>query len=133
MSDHPLLDYLLAVLASVMTPALNDPALARAAAQQAIDAYQPKTAARTDRHRPNLAFALTALEALRLAASEAVSPSLKLKLRSNANGLNRAARDNARILDTIRETVTPLPAWHAPEPPPATWPDRPASRIGPAR
>jgi hypothetical protein len=127
MSEHPLLDYLLAVLASAMTPVLNDPALARKAAQQAIDAYQPKTTHELIATSQILAFALAALEALRLAAPEDVSPSMKLKLRGNANGLDKAARDNARILDTIRDTQPPHPAWHAPTqpsppqtPPPAT-------------
>ena len=122
-ADHPLLDYLLAVLSAVMAPALNDPALARRAAQQAIEAYQPQTGHELLAAGQILAFALTALDALRLAAPTDVSPSMKLKLRGNANGLNRAARDNTRILDTIRETPTPLPAWHEPTPPPAPTPE----------
>ena len=119
MPESALLDYLLAVLASVMAPALDDPALARKAAQQAIDAYQPQTTHELLATGQILAFALTALEALRLSAPEDVSPSMKLKLRGNANGLNRAARDNTRILDAIRHTPAPLPAWQIPEPPPA--------------
>ncbi|WP_158928802.1 hypothetical protein [Acidisphaera sp. S103] len=118
-ADHPLLDYLLTVLAAVMTPALNDPALARKAAQQAIDAYQPQTTHELLATGQILAFALTALESLRLSAPEDVSPSMKLKLRANANGLNRSARDNTRLL----EAKPPHPAWHTPEPPPPANPD----------
>jgi hypothetical protein len=134
MSENPLLDYLLTVLASVMTPALVDPARARTAAQQAIDAYQPKTDHELIATSQILAFALAALEALRLSGPEDVSPSMKLKLRGNANGLNKTARDNARILDAIRETPTPLPAWFAPFTPKAnpTAPTTPANSANPA-
>jgi hypothetical protein len=112
-ADNPLLDFLLAVLASVMAPALGDPNLARRAAQQAIEAYQPNTNHELIATGQILAFALTALEALRLAAPPDVSPSMKLKLRGNANGLNRAARDTTRLLDTLHQTPPAMAEWHA--------------------
>jgi hypothetical protein len=119
-ADHPLLDFLLAVLTAVMAPALNNVALARRAAQQAIEAYQPQGTYELIATGQILAFAMTALEALRLAAPQDVSPSMQLKLRGNANGLNRAARDTTRILDKIRETAAAqasIAAWQEPEPP----------------
>lgn len=119
-ADNPLLDFLLAVLASVMAPALDDLALARRAAQQAIQAYQPQGTYELIATGQILAFAMTALEALRLAAPQDLSPSMKLKLRGNANSLNRAARDTTRILDQIRQTAAAqaaMAAWQEPEPP----------------
>jgi hypothetical protein len=120
-ADNPLLDFLLAVLASVMAPALGDPNLARRAAQQAIEAYQPTTNHELIATGQILAFTLTALEALRLAAPQEMALSMKLKLRGNANGLNRAASDTTRLLDSIRQTPPALAEWYAPtapKPPP---------------
>ena len=119
-ADNPLLDFLLAVLASIMGSALDDPALARRAAQQAIDAYQPQNTYELIATGQILSFAMAALETLRQAASPDLSPAKKLKLRGNANGLNRAARDNTRILDKIRQTAaaeTRIAAWQQPDPP----------------
>ena len=119
-ADNPLLDFLLAVLSSVMAPALGDPSLARRAALQAIEAYQPQNTHALIATGQILAFAMTALETLRLAAPPDVSLSMKLKLRGNANGLNRAAGDNTRILDTIRQTTVDQAAmalWQEPPPP----------------
>lgn len=127
-ADNPLLEFLLVVLASIMGAALNDPALARRAAQQAIDAYQPQNTYELIATGQILSFAMAALETLRLAASPDLSPAKTLKLRANANGLNRAARDNTAILDKIRQTTAAqaaLAAWQQPAatpaaPPPAT-------------
>jgi hypothetical protein len=119
-ADNPLLEFLLVVLASVMGPALADPALARRAAQQAIEAYQPRDTYELIATSQILAFALTALETLRLAAPPEVSPPMKLKLRANANGLNRVASDTTHILDKIREAAAAqaeIAAWQEPEPP----------------
>ena len=115
-----MLDFLLAVLTAVMAPALNNVALARRAAQQAIEAYQPQGTYELIATGQILSFAMAALEALRLAASQDLSPSIQLKLRGNANGLNRAARDTTRILDKIRQTAAAqaaIAAWQEPEPP----------------
>jgi hypothetical protein len=127
-ADNPLLEFLLIVLASVMGPALNNPALARRAAQQAIEAYQPRDPLELIATGQILAFAMTALETLRLAATPEVSPPMQLKLRANANGLNRAARDTTRILDRIREAAAAqaeIAAWQHSEPP--SPPDPPAA------
>lgn len=117
-ADNPVLDFLLAVLTSVMAPALGNPSLARRAAQQAIEACQPQGTYELLVTGQILAFAMTALEALRLAAPQDVSPSMQLKLRGSANGLNRAARDTTRILDTARQTKAAqaeIAQWQHPE------------------
>ena len=105
-ADSPLLDYLLAVLASVMAAGLGDAGLARRAAVQAIEAFQPRGTHELIATGQILSFALAALDTLRLSAPPDLSLSMKLRLRGNANGLNRAARDNTRILDNIRQTST---------------------------
>jgi len=127
----PLMDFLLIVLASVMTPGLGDPGLARRAAQQAIEAYQPHNTHELIATGQILGFALTALETLRQSTSDSLSPSMQLKFRGNANGLNRSARDNTRVLDTIRDTQPNLAGqaamagWPQPAPPP-----QPAAKPG---
>lgn len=117
LADSPMLAYLLAVLGSIMTPALADPALARKAARQALDAYQPRTMMELIISGQSLIFAISGMENLRLAAAETVSVSMKLKLASNANGLNRAARHNTQNLHDIRQTA-PHPDWQVPQPTP---------------
>jgi len=95
----PLMQFLLAILTSLMAPVLTDPALARQAAAQAIAAYN----ASTDRDRMTVtqitAFAITALDALRLSTPPDLSLSMKLKLRGNANALNRSAANAQKQLD----------------------------------
>ena len=118
LADSPMLAYLLAVLGSIMTPALADPALAGKAAREALDAYQPRTMMELIISGQSLIFAISGMENLRLAAAETVSASMKLKLAGNANGLNRAARHNTQNLHDIRQTA-PHPDWQIPEPPPA--------------
>jgi hypothetical protein len=117
LADSPMLAYLLAVLGSIMTRALADPALARKAAQQALDAYQPRTMMELIISGQILIFAISGMENLRLAAAETVSASMKLRLAGNANGLNRAARHNTQSLHDIRQTA-PHPDWQVAEPTP---------------
>ena len=57
-----------------------------------------------------LAFALTALDNLRLSMAPDLSLSMKLKLRGNANALNRCARDNSKLLEKARRDSTPSSA-----------------------
>ena len=91
-----LLPYLLAVLTPLLTAGgILDPDLARQAAMETIAACD----------RPLLtsgqivAFALAALENLRLSAPPDLSLSMKLKLRGNANALNRASQKTAAVPD----------------------------------
>jgi len=93
-ADSPLLEFLLVVLASVMGAGLGDAALARRAAVEAIEAYQPRGQGELIATGRILAFAMAGLDTLRLSAPADLSPSMKLKLRGTANGLNRSAKDN---------------------------------------
>jgi hypothetical protein len=126
LADSPMLAYLLAVLGSIMTPALADPALARKAARQALDAYQPRTMMELMISGQILIFAISGMENLRLAAAETVSLSMRRKLAGNANGLNRAARHNTQALHDIRQSA-PHPDWQVAEAtqamPPAAMPE----------
>ncbi|HEY4175161.1 MAG TPA: hypothetical protein VGM42_19180 [Rhodopila sp.] len=99
-----LLPYLLAVLTPLLTAGGTlDPDLARQAAMETIAACD----------RPLLtsgqivAFALAALENLRLSAPPDLSLSMKLKLRGNANALNRASQKTAALRDDNHPTETP--------------------------
>ena len=124
-ADSPLLDFLLAVLASIMATGLGDTGLrdtglgdtglgdaglARRAAVQAIEAFRPQGTHELIATGQILSFALAALDTLRLSAPPDLSLPMKLRARANANGLNRAARDNTRILQVIRQTPANKPA-----------------------
>ncbi len=70
-ADSPLLDFLLAVPASIMAAGLGDTGLgdaglARRAAVQAIEAYQPRSTHELIATGQILSFALAALDTLRL-------------------------------------------------------------------
>jgi hypothetical protein len=101
----PLTTYLLATITALMLPTLAEPDLARRAAREAIDAYQPRGRWEDINITQILAFALTTLDTLRLSMADTVSTAMKLKLRGNANGLNRSARDNTHILEQARRTA----------------------------
>jgi hypothetical protein len=132
----PLMAYLLAVLATLMAPALPDVHRARLAAREAIAAHQARGAHEQMTIAQIAAFAVAALDTLRLSMPDDVSLSMKLKLRGNANGLNRSAHDNTQILERGRRTAAPQQAnlaeqaaaagWDIPETPPP--PAEPSSR-----
>ncbi len=96
------MEFVLAVLASMMAPTLAGHQLARLAAQEAIDAYRPHGTHELVTIGQIVAFAVTALDTLRLSMPRDVSLSMKLRLRGNANGLNRSSRDCTRLLETAR-------------------------------
>jgi hypothetical protein len=116
----PLMTFVLATLSSMMAPTLIDPRLARLAAEEAVAAY--KASGETDWVTIGqiVAFALTALDTLRLSMPDEVSLSLKLKLRGNANAANRAARDTTALLAKARHAPEPA-ARAAPPPTPPAW------------
>ena len=113
----PLMAFVVALLSSLMSPSLTDQRLARLAAREALGAH--RTSAHPTSAQGELVtiaqivgFALAALDTLRLSMPEALSLSMKLKLRGNANALNRSARDCTHILHKAR----PDPATPAPDP-----------------
>ena len=113
----PLMTFILAALASMMAPTLSDLALARLAAQEAIDAYQARPRHDLMTIAQIVGFAITALDTLRLSMPDDLSLSMKLRLRGNANGLNRSSRDCTKLLEKARlsagvpaESPTPVSA-----------------------
>src|SRR4051794_19617082 len=87
--SSPLTQIVLSLLTPLMlTAGITDTALARAAAQEAIAAY-PR--GRTVLVTQIVAFAMAALDNLRLSTAPGLAPSMTLKLRGNANALNRAS------------------------------------------
>jgi hypothetical protein len=120
----PLMAYLLTTLAALFAPTLGDLTLARRAAQEAIDAHHPQGAVQHMTATQITAFAVTALDSLRLSMPQDLSLPKKLKLRANANALNRSARDNAQRLEQAQRIAeTP------PEQPAATAPEKPQPRV----
>jgi hypothetical protein len=132
-----LLEYILGVLAPfLMAGSITDIHFARLAATEAIAAYKADGQAELVTIGRILAFALTALDNLRLSVAPDLSLSMKLKLRGNASALDRSARSNTRMLADTRRQLTPpdpsiaeqaaMTAWDAM----ATW-DTPESNHDP--
>jgi len=99
--NKPMLELVLNLLTPfLIAGGLTDPTLARQAAAETIAAYnapdQPLTVAQI------ITFALAAIDNLRLSLPEDVSLSMKLKLRGNANALNRASQKAAASLETTK-------------------------------
>jgi hypothetical protein len=112
----PLLDFILNLLAPfLMTSGISDPAIARAAALQAINACKADGQQNLVSIAQIVGFALASLDNLRVSMPADVSLSMKLKLRGNANTLNRSSQ-----LATLARDNQPPPAEPQPaEPPPA--------------
>ena len=111
-----LMTFILAALSSMMAPTLSDLPLARLAAREAIDAYRVRGQHELMTIGQIVGFAVTALDTLRLSMPDDLSLPMKLRLRGNANGLNRSSRDCTRLLDKARllasdphESATPPP------------------------
>jgi hypothetical protein len=114
----PLMAFVLAILTTLIAPTLLDRRLARLAAEEAIAAYQPTSGTELIAISQIVAFALSALDTLRLSMPEDVSLSMKLKLRGNANAANRAVRDSTdHLTQSRRPAATPDPVPAKPEPP----------------
>ena len=113
-----LMMFILAALSSMMVPTLSDLTLARLAAQEAIEAYRTRGQHELITIGQIVAFAITALDTLRLSMSDDLSLSMKLRLRGNANGLNRSSRDCTQLLEKSRSSAADHrnPATPAPVP-----------------
>jgi hypothetical protein len=106
-----LMDFIIAFLAPLLTAgSITDVHFARLAAREAIDAYKARGQNELVTIAQIVAFALAALDTLRLSMPAELSLAMKLKLRGNANALNRAARDNTQTLERTRRTSLPLQA-----------------------
>jgi hypothetical protein len=116
-----LMDFILAFLSSLMAGISTDLPLARLAAQEAIAAYQSQGQNELVTIAQILAFALTALDNLRLSMPADLSLSMKLKLRGNANALNRSSRDHTQTPEKGRRSAMPLEASLAEQATMARW------------
>jgi hypothetical protein len=132
-----LLEVLLGLLVPLlMSGGVTDLKRARLAAQQAIEEYRSRTQGELVMIGQIIAFAMTAMDNLRLSMAAEIPLSVKLRLRANANALSRASVKATERLDrccrapdsapepTLAEwTQEPDPAAAtAPEPVPSTLP-----------
>ncbi len=118
-ADAPLLSCLLGLLTPLlMTAGLTDVALARRAAAEAIAAYRAAGADQLVSIAQIVGFALASLDNLRLSATPEQSVSMTLRLRGNANALNRAAQQATATLAVQRQDAPgmDLPAPDLPAP-----------------
>ena len=93
----------------LLTGPLNDPDLARRIARETVEGYQATTTGQLVSVTQLLAFALTAVDNLRLSLPETVATTTKLRLRSNANALNRSAERATATLESQRQATPPKP------------------------
>jgi hypothetical protein len=134
MPANHLTTFILDLLSPLLTTGANpDPCQARDAVAQTIAAYDPRDPLELVNAAQIFGFAVTALDDLRLSAAADLSLPLKLKLRSNANALNRAAHLGSKALCNRRRTK-PCIAPGIPEQPANVTPDEPppSAEAGPA-
>jgi hypothetical protein len=113
-SSHPLnpANALLHIIGSLLAPIFldasgGDIALARLAAMATVTAYPATTPADQLAAGQVIAFGLAALGALSRSLADDDPPAMKLRLRGNANALNRSAEQNRRLLGEPDHPVTP--------------------------
>jgi hypothetical protein len=132
--DNLLTEVALALLAPMlMVGSITNITLARRAAQQAIDAYTVGNRGPAVAIAQIVAFAVMALDSLRLSVAADISRSAKLKLRANAIALSRSSKLASQTVEkTQQETTTPSLAEQAAM---ASWedPDAARARTEPAR
>jgi len=99
----PLMTFVVALLTPLLlTAGITDIALARQAARQAIEAYNAAGNDQLVTVAQIVGFALASLDNLRLSAEPDRSVSMTLKLRGNANALNRATQRSTAALEIQR-------------------------------
>jgi hypothetical protein len=125
----PMLAFILGLLTQMLSAAgIADPDLASRAAAEAIETYAAAGSRRLVTAGEVIAFGLAALDALRLSMAPDLSLSMKLKLRSCANGLNRSVQASTKRLES--SAALPAAACQAPEPEPQ--PAHPLPDLSPA-
>jgi hypothetical protein len=103
-----MMELILGILAPLlMAGSITDLQCARLAAAEAIAAYNATGPNQLITTGQILAFAFTALDNLRLSMAPDLSLSMKLKLRGNANALNRSAAANTKLLEKARQDTRP--------------------------
>jgi hypothetical protein len=106
-------DILLTLLAALLAPMFltttgGDIAVARLAAIETINDYRAQNRASLLAVAQIVAFGLCALGSLSLSMADDLSLSMTLRLRSNANSLNRSAEQNRRALNTTSHPENPV-------------------------
>ena len=81
----------------------GDPAIARAAIRDLIDAYNASTPTELDLVGRIISFSIVAMDNLRLSMTQGLSDTKVLKYRSNAVSLSRAAEQARKILSTLQD------------------------------
>jgi hypothetical protein len=113
-------DILLTLLAALLAPMFltttgGDIAVAHLAATETINDYRAQNRASLLAIAQIVAFGLCALGSLSLSMADDLSLSMTLRLRSNANSLNRSAEQNRRALNTPSHRENPAQVPAAPE------------------
>jgi hypothetical protein len=118
---NPLMEFILRLLAPLlMAGSVTDLERARQAAVQAIEIYTARGQSELITIGQIVGFAITALDDLRLSMGPDLSLSMKLKLRGNANALNRSSLHATATLNQPR----PAPTWAPEEPATPTEPTK---------
>ncbi len=109
---HPsdlLLQLIVAFLAPMfLSASTGDVSFARLAAMETLASYGARSQAELMNIAQIIAFGLAAMDSLWLSMADDVSLTMKIRLRSTANGLNRSAQQNQRVLDQRRLDTPPL-------------------------
>jgi hypothetical protein len=111
-----LMNLIIALLAPMFLGiSAGDVNLARMAAIETVNAYRVQNHADLIAVAQIVAFGLAALGSLSMSMADDISLSMALRLRANANGLNRSAEQNRRALQRSHHD-DPAPHRMAPEP-----------------
>ena len=105
-------DFMLGFVLSLLAPflaagSITDPALIRLAAAETIAAYNAPSPDRLIAIAQTVAFALTSVDNLRLSLPAGLSLSMKLKLRGNANALQRSSQRATATLEAHPQDTEP--------------------------
>jgi hypothetical protein len=98
-----ILDKILAFLAPLFLDVAGDIGAAREAARALLESYEPRTIRELRHAALAIAFSFGALDALGRSANSELTLNQVLRLRGNANALNRAALQNEQALEALRE------------------------------
>jgi hypothetical protein len=102
-STAVILEKVLAFLAPLFLGVAGDTAAAREAARAMLETYAPLTDRELRHAALAIAFSFGALDALSRSMNSELSANQVLRLRGNANALNRAALQNEQALEALRE------------------------------
>ncbi|PPQ37435.1 hypothetical protein [Rhodopila globiformis] len=98
-----ILEKVLAFLAPLFLDVAGDAAAAREAARAMLETYDPRTDRELRHAALAIAFSFGALDALSRSLNSELTANQVLRLRGNANALNRAALQNEQALEALRE------------------------------